>query len=657
MDKSQRKRLGQFFSGNKVAELLISFCSLTGTETVIDPMAGTGDMLVAAVKHGVAASNVYGIEIDKAAAAVCSSNLQAGQILCGDAFSSTPMERFGMDSWDLVITNPPYVRYQTMKNIPDGESELKNASEVRNDLGRIVESLDHLSAEEKECFQCIIKNYSGLSDLAVPSWLLCAALVNRGGILAMVVPESWINRDYAISVKYLLLKLFRIKYIIEDLNAAWFHNVQVKTNLVIARRTHIHNIPLSRRSETYIHIRLSAGMVGDKSLVDNLEYAGSKAMSALQKIASAPVESTGNGYEISRIAVSDFIYEMSQTQGFNKLIHKFEPYSTVVHSPSIPRYIRDAIGLEDYSDETASISDWGFNVGQGLRTGANRFFYTELINSDEEFDYLKADEEIYKKTLAVSHSQSVPVLRYQADIYGRYRVTKGQLAHRLLYISETYTDDNGMITQESDKQLAEYIAIAEDLSITNGGRSIRIPELSAVKPNERVLTINGKTVQRRWFMIPKLTNRHVPQLCISRVNYKSPRCMLVNDAVVVDANFSTLWTADFDMNRVYAVLALMNSSWVKAYLECVASVMGGGALKVEASHLRQIRLPKPKQSFLEAMAQLGRQLANSDIQNDSATLQTIDKMTLGSIICREISYNDTKGLRDLIHAKLDARKR
>ena len=32
----------------------------------------------------------------------------------------------------------------------------------------------------------------------------------------MVVPEAWLSRDYAHPIQYLLLKLFRIRYVVED---------------------------------------------------------------------------------------------------------------------------------------------------------------------------------------------------------------------------------------------------------------------------------------------------------------------------------------------------------------------------------------------------------------------------------------------------------
>lgn len=236
MSDLRKKRLGQYFSGNKVAELLTLLCALSGTESVIDPMAGIGDMLEATIKFGVQSANVYGIKIDEKAAFVCNERISGNRVFVGDAFSLDPYNSFGETSWDLVITNPPYVRYQTMSKNSDNGMKLKNAAEIRSNLNKIIDMLRHLTIEEKACFQSIIKNYSGLSDLAVPSWLLCAALVKLGGVLAMVVPESWMSRDYALSIKYMLLKFFDIRYIVEDVNSAWFPEALVKTNLLVAQR-------------------------------------------------------------------------------------------------------------------------------------------------------------------------------------------------------------------------------------------------------------------------------------------------------------------------------------------------------------------------------------------------------------------------------------
>lgn len=652
-----KKQLGQYFSGDKVAELLVSLCNLTGNETVIDPMLGVGDMLDAVIKSGVQKENVYGIEIDKNAAIIGNEKLQSDKIIVGDAFSLTSYKTFDRTSWDVVITNPPYVRYQTMSENFNSEIKLKNATEVRNGLKKIVDSLCHLTPNEKKCFQRIINNYSGLSDLAVPSWIMCAALVNQGGTLAMVVPESWLNRNYAITIKYLLLKFFNIHFIVEDLNATWFSNAQIKTNLIVAQRTAIQSEPLSRKNEEYSHLRLSSKTIGESSLVENLEYIGLKGQEALKSVVISKTDAIGDGFELKRIGTSDFISNMANTQGFRKIIHELEPEYSFEHMNVLfPKDIQDAIGLNNQS-ETVDITAWGFNVGQGLRTGANKFFYTELIGVDNDFDILNPDKELNKSPINVSQKYSIPSLRYQSDSESRFFVSKNMISHRLLYISESFYNFNGEVANVADTHLAEYIESIENCKMKINGKSTNFSELSAVKPNTRKVIVDGKPLQRYWFMLPQLANRHLPQLCIARVNYKSPRCLMVENGVVVDANFSTLWTGDLNEQQIYAMFAILNSSWTQAYFECIASVMGGGALKVEATHLRQIRLPTPTSDLVSSLSCLGKQLTKNNSHENESVLLSIDNLVLGALYNVVDLNKYTNNLRELIHSKLESRSK
>ena len=102
--------------------------------------------------------------------------------------------------WDLVITNPPYVRYQLQT---DDNSVMPTGNTIRNNLFALLNKLPYLDVKERQMLLQITKNYSGLSDMAVPSWILCASLVKTGGILAMVVPETWLSREYAKPIQYL----------------------------------------------------------------------------------------------------------------------------------------------------------------------------------------------------------------------------------------------------------------------------------------------------------------------------------------------------------------------------------------------------------------------------------------------------------------------
>ena len=77
--------------------------------------------------------------------------------------------------------------------------------------------------------------------------------------------------------------------------------------------------------------------------------------------------------------------------------------------------------------------------------------------------------------------------------------------------------------------------------------------------------------------------------------------------IAVDANFVTLWGSSEETIKI--CLALLNSTWSKCYLELLCTVMGGGALKIEASHVRQLLFPKLNHRQLQQLSKYGITIA------------------------------------------------
>lgn len=656
-DAAIKKRLGQYFSGDKVADLLVRLCSLTGKEHVIDPMAGDGDMLAAAIKCGLPEKNVSGIEIDPNAGNRCKQRICTGNIHVGDAFSPKSYSAFNRIAWDLVITNPPYVRYQSMAVYKKDGIRLKSAKETRQSLSKLVNGLNHLDSDEKSCFQRIIQNYSGLSDLAVPAWILCAALTQAGGRIAMVVPESWISRDYALSIKYMLLKFFDIEYIVEDVNSVWFPSVLVKTNLLVAKRVQYRKELSEIGNSTYKYIRLSAGLIGEHSLVDKLTVDEETGYTALASLLKPSQDTFEEGFDVKNIKLNTFLSEMSASQAHENLLQKLEPHRINSVKASLPTELQEVMGNSVVPANLADFGTWGVQVGQGLRTGANKFFYAELSKSDDGVDYLAIDKLFGKRALPVAQKYSLPAFRYQGDACGELVISKCMLSHRLLYIQEDFYDDAGNLRNEADAPLAKYIVRAEKTPVEINGQLTRLPELSAVKPNIRNSDVLGNPI-RRWYMLPTLSDRHIPELCISRVNYKNTRCFLIADrGIVVDANFSTLWTVTGGEKQTYAMFALLNSAWVQSYLETIATVMGGGALKVEASHIRKLLLPLPTDELIAALYRLGRCLAEEPVSKSEEILFEIDNTVIQSLLDSSDSPEKCTALRSYLQSKVNGRQR
>lgn len=153
--------------------------------------------------------------------------------------------------------------------------------------------------------------------------------------------------------------------------------------------------------------------------------------------------------------------------------------------------------------------------------------------------------------------------------------------------------------QELPSTLSKYISAAEKYK---NPREISFREYSAVKSNEKKINFQ---YERFWYMLPQFAPRHLPNLCITRVSSTAADCVYVpqlkENPIAVDANFVTLWGDSEETIKI--CLALLNSTWSRCYLELLCTVMGGGALKIEASHVRQLLFPKLNHRQLQRLSE------------------------------------------------------
>lgn len=554
-----KKRFGQYFSGKIVADMLFSLLPKEGKwTTVVDPMAGIGDMLISVRDNTRKCPTLLGIEIDERVAKECADRLPEATILCGDAFQSK--EIVTSQGFDLVITNPPYVRYQ-LQNADD--EVMPSAQEIRENLMRQIKRLPYLSDREKNLFLDLAKNYSGLADMAVPAWLLCAALVRKGGYLAVVVPDTWLNRDYAAPIQYLLQKCFRIETIARETNKSWFSDALVKTCLVVAKRSEMQALSLSEQYTTRI------------------------------------IE-TDHEYSQPTIRLFPYLKGVKDAKKW----YAVEDKAFFSDKPNMPHELSEIIGNQTAVRYT-SLSEMGIECGQGLRTGANEFFYVKIER--DEGKTLVVQSKAWDrggKEYHFSKCDIVPTLQNRGEIDGLV-VCREKLGGGVIYpLGEVQGD------------LKDYITSAENYRDAKGRQ---FKQFSAVSPNEKK---EGDRIIREWFRLPKMMNRHLPDLCLTRVSAKIPECLYVDQSaefpIVVDANMVTLWGQDARTIRV--MMAALNSTWSKLSLELICTVMGGGALKVEASHIRKLLLPKFTDEQIEALDKAGEDLIaeahmTSDLQD------------------------------------------
>lgn len=645
---SKKKRYGQFFSGCKVAELLVNLIPRDAKiQTVIDPMVGAGDMLSASKKKYKLAKLFRGIDIDSKAIEIANFSVPFAELYAGDAFSSKEVYLNG--GWDLVITNPPYVRYQILSQ--NAGSELPNGDEVRERLIKNIKSNKTLKKDEKVFYSTIAKNYSGLSDLAVPSWILCASLVADGGYLAMVVPENWLNRDYATIVQYMLMKNFKILSITKDIDSCWFDDALIRTCLVVAQKTSMHE--LNKKDGVRIRCdELSAKLIGKKSLIEKLRVGSSQGYDALCELITSEQDYVSNDISSVIIAEQSMFPRVFEMRSKSKWISDSDKIELNKYDV-LPVEIKN-ISRSNYAGEFISLEEMGWNIGQGLRTGANEFFYLDVKEWKNNGVLLKTKD--WAKTEVKTSEDIVRhVVQNRKEISGLC-VNEDELTKGLLYIRDKVrkldvSKLTPLIRDEYSvlgKDIEAYISLAEKYTPVSNKK--RFQELSAVIPNEKKKA-NGYT--SFWYMLPELRSRHIPDLCIPRINGREVECLFVNNTsshrIVVDANFTTLWNAIPE--KAYAVFTLLNSTWFKCYMELIGTTMGGGALKIEASHIKKVVFPRLSNEQIEALTKIGKKCVKQGKIGQSDLTQ-IDK----AILCGFNQYEQTlEKLKSILKTKKEKR--
>ena len=671
---AQRKMLGQFFTGVPLGKLLAHIALDSGTATVLDPMAGHGDLLdatwEAANDRGIAIERLDGIEIDARTASVCRERLSRivgthngplQHIFTGSAFDIGVVNQLSRGGYDLVITNPPYVRYQVRKRRGLGDDT------VRGGLEDIAN--DYVATSEKSLWHHLIKAYSGLSDLSIPSWLLAGLLVRPGGRLALVAPATWRSRDYADPIRYMLLRCFDLEYIVEDTQAGWFSDALVRTHLVVARRLPLLEgaKPLGDRhsfsSAKWVQVAPEAA--GGESLVGSVSDSGSpEADLACWLRSNAEDQRRGiqrQEFEMrqewqsleSRISSKSWYLNL---EGLRSELRLF-PSAGSLNRATLPDAIRDIVldggGL-------CTLEDSGIQVGQGLRTGCNQFFYVTVCHTaGDGLIRVAASPEFEKQEFDVPEGALLTVLRRQSEVPfirngqtppGRALDLRGWVlpedAETVAAYRGAYSATGEAVPKAMPAELAGFVRLAARSPSRRGTNAKRIPELSAVRPNARIPRDDSST-PRFWYMLPDFTPRHLPAAFVARVNHNRPWVEVnLDPPVLIDANFSSIRFTRGVWTR-FGLKAMLNSVWCRTLMEALGTPLGGGALKLDASHIRRMPIPQLSEQAIRHLNRAGRELT----QETSGAQVAIDDIVLRGVMGSEVREHELRSLSSNLEAR------
>ncbi|HZT26585.1 MAG TPA: N-6 DNA methylase [Pseudolabrys sp.] len=653
----KRKQLGQFFTGLPLGKLLAHLALETHTTTILDPMAGNGDLLdatwEAAAQQGIPLERLDGIEIDAPTAAACRRRLEqitSGDlkrpelgIVAGDAFDPASVSALPCRLYDLVITNPPYVRYQA-----------RGTNGSKSDPVRAGVAATALSSAgpAANVWSVLIESYSGLADLSVPAWLLAASLVRPGGRLALVVPATWRSRDYADVIRYLMLRCFDLEFIVEDTQPGWFSDALVRTHLIVARRLESGGaLPsLARRTNwpSAVWLQVAPEAAGGDCLVGSA-FDGDHSEAQFAGWARGDRASSARGISARPFSSQEEWASLAPRIRRRRWYHALEgatddlPLFAAHQSPAriiVPEPLRDLLPAGFAPGGLRTLAEQGIQVGQGLRTGCNRFFYVTACGSpDRGRVSVEASSLFQHRRFAVPSGAIRPVLRRQAELRvledgdipdGRVldlrRWVLPEDSEAVAAAAALYAACGEAPPEIMPDDLAAYVRAAAAASTDDAGGKL-IPQLSAVATNVRIAR-GGNITPRFWYMLPDFTPRHLPAAFVPRINDGVPWVECNRDpALLIDANFSTFWAPNGEWPR-HALKALLNSTWCRAFMEAIGTPLGGGALKLEATHLRHLPVPVLSAAAKRDLEQAGRQLT----RDAADTLLRIDGIVLGAVL-------------------------
>ncbi len=177
-----------------MAQEFIEFFTKQG-ETVLDPMAGTGSTLIAALRAG---RNSYGIELNPKYAEIAKQIIEGERALLGGKVEGLKSEVINADAmnasdlqpltFDYVLTSPPYWDMLHAKGA-DNQKKRRDTNELDvvysedpNDLGNIH--------EYDEFVQKLVDIYKGLKSLLRDKAYLTIIVKNvkKGG---KIYPLAW----------------------------------------------------------------------------------------------------------------------------------------------------------------------------------------------------------------------------------------------------------------------------------------------------------------------------------------------------------------------------------------------------------------------------------------------------------------------------------
>ncbi len=233
---AERNKKGIYYTpNNSIDEMFSALPILKETDTFLDPCCGTGNFLIKALEKGIKPENIYGFDIDETALKIANNRFYqiTGQHSNNIKLFNLLEERH-QQKYDYIFTNPPWgYKFNTQQKI-------NYANKFNN--GIKVDS----------------------SALFV---LICLNIVQKDGMLGVLLPDSFFNITAFKSVREILLKKAFIQLVNHDKP---FEGLQTKAySFIVKNNNNLTNIKC--KTQTSQHTRKQTDFIKNPNYIINFD--------------------------------------------------------------------------------------------------------------------------------------------------------------------------------------------------------------------------------------------------------------------------------------------------------------------------------------------------------------------------------------------------
>jgi len=281
--------------------------------------------------------------------------------------------------FDIVIGNPPYVRQEKIK---DPQGVIKDKSEYKKNLMKNIYltypnffgySLGKALEGKKP-----LKTLDGRSDYYIYFYFVGLSLLNSKGTFCFITSNSWLDVEFGRQLQEFLLKHGHIKLIIDNQKKRSF--VQADINTIIALLSTVNDKIAWGLEKTarFVNFKVPFEEILSPVIWWEIEETKDKrVMPEFRCIAKKQSELLEEGSERdNRKGIN--IYTGNKLGG--KYLKAPDIYFTI---------------LEKGKDKLVRLGDIA-EVKRGFTTGANEFFYLQLIRNPEDFPICRVCGKIHK---------------------------------------------------------------------------------------------------------------------------------------------------------------------------------------------------------------------------------------------------------------------